>query len=90
MFLTLGKTTLRLSFRVRIHPRERIESAQKANARVVLVGDVKQLGSVEAGAAFAQLQGAGMETAKLAEIVRRTNPLTKEAVEASNQGDARR
>jgi conjugative relaxase-like TrwC/TraI family protein len=67
-----------------------LESAIKANARVILVGDVNQLGSVGAGAAFAQLQGAGMETAKLAEIVRQTNPLTKEAVEASIQGDARR
>jgi conjugative relaxase-like TrwC/TraI family protein len=64
--------------------------AEKADARVILVGDVKQLGSVGAGAAFAQLQSAGMETAKLAEIVRQTNPLTKEAVEASIQGDARR
>src|SRR3546814_12379659 len=36
--------------------------AEKHNARVVLVGDVKQLGSVEAGAAFAQLQTTGMET----------------------------
>ena len=65
-------------------------AAERANARVILVGDVKQLGSVGAGAAFAQLQSAGMETAKLAEIVRQTNPLTKEAVEASIQGDARR
>ena len=65
-------------------------AAEKANARVILVGDVKQLGSVGAGAAFAQLQGAGMETAKLAEIVRQSNPLTKEAVEASIAGDARR
>ena len=61
-----------------------LESAEKAKARVILVGDVKQLGSVGAGAAFAQLQGAGMETAKLAEIVRQSNPLTKEAVEASH------
>ena len=65
-------------------------AAERADARVILVGDVKQLGSVGAGAAFAQLQSAGMETAKLAEIVRQTNPLTKEAVEASIQGDARR
>jgi conjugative relaxase-like TrwC/TraI family protein len=65
-------------------------AAEKADARVILVGDVKQLGSVGAGAAFAQLQSAGMETAKLAEIVRQTNPLTKEAVEASIEGDARR
>lgn len=67
-----------------------LTAAEKADARVILVGDVKQLGSVGAGAAFAQLQGAGMETAKLAEIVRQTNPLTKEAVEASIEGDARR
>ena len=67
-----------------------LETAEKAKARLILVGDVKQLGSVGAGAAFAQLQGARMETAKLAEIVRQTNALTKEAVEASIQGDARR
>lgn len=64
--------------------------AEQHNARVVLVGDVKQLGSVEAGAAFAQLQTAGMETAKLAEIVRQTNTATKEAVLASIEGDARK
>lgn len=64
--------------------------AEKQNARVILVGDVKQLGSVDAGAAFAQLQGAGMETAKLGEIVRQTNMATKEAVLASIEGDARK
>src|SRR5690606_28813060 len=62
------------------------EQADKQNARVILVGDVKQLGSVEAGAAFAQLQDAGMETAKLGEIVRQTNVLAKEAVFASIEG----
>ncbi|MGN6374886.1 MAG: MobF family relaxase, partial [Sphingomonas sp.] len=64
--------------------------ADKQNARIILVGDVKQLGSVEAGAAFAQLQGAGMETAKLGEIVRQTNAATKEAVLASIEGDAKK
>ena len=64
--------------------------AEKHNARIILVGDVKQLGSVEAGAAFAQLQGAGMETAKLGEIVRQTNTATKDAVLASIEGDARK
>lgn len=64
--------------------------AEKHNARVILVGDVKQLGSVEAGAAFAQLQGAGMETARLAEIVRQTNDATKEAVLASIEGNAKK
>jgi AAA domain/TrwC relaxase/Calcineurin-like phosphoesterase len=66
------------------------EQAEKQNARVILVGDVKQLGSVEAGAAFEQLQGAGMETAKLGEIVRQTSSATKEAVLASIAGDARK
>ena len=64
--------------------------AAKHDARIVLVGDVKQLGSVEAGAAFAQLQNGGMETARLAEIVRQTNDATKEAVLASIEGDVRK
>ena len=64
--------------------------AAKHDARIVLVGDVKQLGSVEAGAAFAQLQGTGMETARLAEIVRQTNLATRESVMASIEGDARK
>lgn len=64
--------------------------AEKRNARVILVGDVQQLGSVEAGAAFAQLQAAGMKTARLHEIVRQTNAATKEAVMAAIEGDAKR
>lgn len=63
-------------------------SADKSGTRLVLVGDVKQLGSVAAGAAFAQLQEAGMATAKLAEIVRQTNAETREAVMASIEGHA--
>lgn len=62
--------------------------ADKAGARLVLVGDVKQLGSIGAGAAFAQLQQAGMATAKLAEVVRQTNAHTREAVMASIEGHA--
>lgn len=63
-------------------------SAEKAGARLVLVGDVRQLGSVGAGAAFAQLQQAGMATIRLAEIVRQTNADTREAVIASIEGHA--
>ena len=66
------------------------ELAEQHDARIILVGDVKQLGSVEAGAAFAQLQGVGMETAKLGEIVRQSNAATKEAVLASIEGDAKK
>jgi conjugative relaxase-like TrwC/TraI family protein len=64
--------------------------AADSKARVVLVGDVKQLGSVGAGAAFAQLQSAGMATAKLDNVVRQTNVATREAVLASIEGDARK
>jgi len=63
-------------------------SADKAGARLVLVGDVRQLGSVGAGAAFAQLQQASMATAKLANVVRQTNAETREAVMASIEGYA--
>ena len=64
--------------------------AERAGARVVLVGDVKQLGSVEAGRAFGQLQEAGMTTFALDRIVRQTNELTREAVHATIAGDGRR
>ncbi len=67
-----------------------LEYAARVDARIVLVGDTKQLGSVGAGAAFAQLQANGMSTATLTDIVRQINPLTKEAVEASLAGDARK
>ncbi len=55
--------------------------------RVVLVGDEKQLDAVDAGKAFAQLQGAGMETATMDRIMRQRNPELKAAVEASLAGE---
>ena len=55
--------------------------------RVVLVGDAKQLDAVEAGKPFAQLQGAGMKTAVMDEIMRQRDPALKEAVEASLAGE---
>ncbi|OWQ98214.1 MobF family relaxase [Sphingopyxis witflariensis] len=66
------------------------ELVEQHDARVILVGDVKQLGSVDAGAAFAQLQSAGMQTATLGEIVRQSNAAAKEAVLASIEGDAKK
>lgn len=62
--------------------------ARQAGARLVLVGDVDQLGSVEAGRSFGQLQDAGMPTFVLDQIVRQTNAKTREAVEAMLAGDA--
>ncbi len=64
--------------------------AESHRARVLLVGDSAQLGSVAAGVAFAQLQGAGMETARLTQILRQTNEHAKAAVEASLAGDAKK
>ena len=64
--------------------------AESHRARVLLVGDSAQLGSVAAGAAFTQLQGAGMETARLTQILRQTNMHAKAAVEASLAGDAKK
>lgn len=66
-----------------------LDQAEKASARLVLVGDVSQLGSVEAGAAFRQLQQeSGLKCHVLDEIVRQTNQATREAVEASIRGNA--
>ena len=58
--------------------------------RVVLVGDAKQLDAVDAGKPFAQLQGAGLRTATMDEIMRQRDPALKEAVEASLKGDIAR
>ena len=55
--------------------------------RVVLVGDAKQLDAVDAGKPFAQLQGAGMKTATMDEIMRQRDPALKAAVEASLKGE---
>ena len=65
-----------------------LAGATLQGARVLLVGDEQQLGSVEAGRAFAQLQEAGMPTFRLTEIVRQSNAATKEAVYAALQADA--
>ena len=57
--------------------------------RVVLVGDEKQLGAVEAGKPFAQLRAAGMTTAVMDDIVRQRDAALKEAVKASLIGDVK-
>ena len=57
--------------------------------RVVLVGDEKQLGAVEAGKPFAQLKAAGMTTAVMDDIVRQRDAELKAAVRASLTGDVK-
>ncbi|UAJ10048.1 MobF family relaxase [Polymorphobacter megasporae] len=65
-----------------------LEHARRTGNRLFLVGDVAQLGSVEAGRAFHQLQQHGMATFTLDTIVRQTNPHTRKAVEALIAGNA--
>jgi len=55
--------------------------------RVLLVGDTHQHEAVESGRPYKQLQEAGMETAKLGEILRQKDPALKDAVEQFARGD---
>ena len=57
--------------------------------RVVLVGDERQLGAVEAGKPFEQLKAAGMQTAVMDDIVRQRDAELKAAVRASLTGDVK-
>ena len=61
----------------------------KENDRVLFVGDVRQHEAVEAGRPYAQLQEAGMRTARLDEIIRQKDPTLKEAVEQLARGEVR-
>lgn len=59
----------------------------QSSDRVLLVGDTRQHEAVESGRPYKQLQEAGMETAKLGEILRQKDPALKEAVEQFARGD---
>jgi conjugative relaxase-like TrwC/TraI family protein len=61
----------------------------KENDRVLFVGDTRQHEAVEAGRPYAQLQEAGLRTARLDEIIRQKDPALKEAVEQLARGDVR-
>jgi ATP-dependent exoDNAse (exonuclease V) alpha subunit len=61
----------------------------KANDRVLLVGDTRQHEAVEAGRPYQQLQEAGIETARLDEIVRQKDPALREVVEQLSRGNVR-
>ncbi|WLI87829.1 MobF family relaxase [Massilia sp. R2A-15] len=66
--------------------RELMELVEGTGARLVLIGDVRQTQSVESGKPFEQLQGAGMSTAHLTEIVRQQTPELKAAVVSAAGG----
>jgi conjugative relaxase-like TrwC/TraI family protein len=57
--------------------------------RVLLVGDTRQHEAVEAGRPYKQLQEAGMQTAKLDQILRQKDPMLKQTVEQLARGDVR-
>lgn len=69
-----------------------LSKAESSNARVILVGDDQQLGSVEAGRAFGQVQehlkATGGRAHELSEIVRQRNENLRGAVYSSIAGDA--
>lgn len=70
--------------------RDLMKFANKAGyARVVLVGDTKQLDAVDAGQSFAQLQKAGMPTAMMMDIQRQRTDTGKEAVLHAIKGEIR-
>ncbi|HEV2196061.1 MAG TPA: MobF family relaxase [Candidatus Acidoferrum sp.] len=59
------------------------------NDRVLLVGDTRQHEAVEAGRPYQQLQEAGIETARLDEIVRQKDAALKEVVRQLARGHVR-
>ncbi|MHC5821847.1 MAG: MobF family relaxase, partial [Nostoc sp.] len=63
-----------------------LERASLVGARLLLVGDTKQLSAVEAGNPFKSLQQAGIKTAHLTESNRQRNPELKIAVDLIADG----
>jgi len=57
--------------------------------RVLFVGDVRQHEAVEAGRPYAQMQEAGLRTARLDEILRQKDPELKETVEQLARGQVK-
>ncbi len=61
----------------------------KENDRVLFIGDTRQHEAVEAGRPYAQLQEAGLRTARLDEVIRQKDPALKEVVEQLARGEVR-
>jgi ATP-dependent exoDNAse (exonuclease V) alpha subunit len=61
----------------------------KDSDRVLLVGDTRQHQAVEAGTPYEQLQEAGIQTARLDEIIRQKDPILKEVVEHLSRGEVK-
>ncbi|MBA3920218.1 MAG: relaxase domain-containing protein [Nostocaceae cyanobacterium] len=63
-----------------------LRRAEQENARILLVGDTKQLSSVAAGNPFKSLQQAGIKTALMNESLRQRTPELKIAVDLLSDG----
>ncbi len=63
-----------------------LQRAESENARIVMVGDTKQLSSVAAGNPFKSLQEAGMQTALMNESLRQRTPQLKTAIDLLASG----
>jgi ATP-dependent exoDNAse (exonuclease V) alpha subunit len=61
----------------------------KDSDRVLLVGDTRQHQAVEAGTPYEQLQEAGIQTARLDEIIRQKDPALKEVVQHLSRGEVK-
>ena len=61
----------------------------QADDRILLVGDVRQHQAVDAGRPYQQLQEAGLETARLDDIVRQPDPAFRAVVEQLSRGEVR-
>jgi conjugative relaxase-like TrwC/TraI family protein len=64
-----------------------LQKAQRENARMILVGDRRQLSAVEAGNPFKSLQAGGIATARLDESLRQKTQDLRIAVKAIAQGN---
>ena len=64
-----------------------LKKAQAQNARVILVGDIRQLSAVEAGNPFKSLQSAGIQTAYLEESRRQKTDALRAAVVCLSAGE---
>lgn len=64
-------------------------AVEKADARIVMVGDTQQLKAVQAGKPFAQLQAAGITVARMSDIQRQTNATLRQAVQHAAAGEVR-
>lgn len=60
--------------------------AEKAGARIMVVGDTGQYQAVEAGKGFAQLQAAGMQTSIVDTMLRQQTEVTREVAQLAAQG----